>query len=489
VTVRVRYAPSPTGHLHIGGARTALFNYLYAKKHNGTFVLRIEDTDLARNKENAEEGFIKSLRWLGIPWDEGVEAGGEYGPYRCTERLSIYKEYADKLLAEGKAYRCYCTEEEIEAERQAQLEQGLTPKYSGKCRTLSAEQIRQYEAEGRKPVIRFHVPENRTIRIEDKIRGLVEFDSNGIGDFVIVKSDGIPTYNFAVTVDDALMRITLVIRGEEHLSNTPRQILLFEALGFQTPEFAHCSLILNENGKKLSKRDESIIQFIEQYEEMGYLPEALFNYLALLGWSPGTEQEIFTRDELVELFSIERISKSGSIFDPNKLAWMNSHYIKQADLQRIVDLAVPFLQKEGRIPEHLDDAQRSWVTSLVELLKEKLTCVADIVPLSSLFFSDSVTFEEEALPVLREEQVPTVVDACIRVFTEMAEWNVESIRSALKEVQKTTGYKGKQLFMPIRVLTTGQVHGPDLNQSLYLLGKDKVVKRLTEFRQALPQVN
>ncbi|WP_430734249.1 glutamate--tRNA ligase [Fodinisporobacter ferrooxydans] len=481
MSVRVRFAPSPTGHLHIGGARSALFNYLYAKKQNGTFILRIEDTDQARNKEHAEEGFIKSLRWLGIPWDEGFETGGPYGPYRCMDRLPIYQEYADRLLAEGKAYRCYCTEEEIEADRQRMLEQGLTPKYSGRCRHLAKEQEDRFRAEGRKSVVRFLVPEEKIVRIHDKIRGDVEFETNGIGDFVIVKSDGIPTYNFAVVVDDALMKITLVIRGEEHLTNTPRQILVFQAFGFEIPEFAHCSLILNEQGKKLSKRDESIVQFIEQYKDLGYLPEALFNYLALLGWSPGTEQEIFSHDELVQAFSIERISKSGSIFDQQKLAWMNSHYIKQADVQRIVDMAIPFLQQAKRLPTVLSPEQARWVTALVQLLQEKLEYVAQIVPLSDLFFTDQVSYPEESMTLLKEAHVPVVAHACAEVFDRIEDWSADGIKQAIKEVQKETGYKGKQLFMPIRIIVTGQEHGPDLNQTLYLLGKQAVVQRLRNF--------
>lgn len=480
MTVRLRYAPSPTGHLHIGGARTALFNYLFAKKHGGTYILRIEDTDQARNKENAEQGFMEGFRWLGLNWDEGPEIGGEYGPYSCMERLDIYQKYTDQLLESGQAYYCYCTAEELEAEREELSAKGELPRYLGKCRHLTAEERAKHESEGRKKTIRYRVPDDQVFAFDDLIRGLVEFESNGIGDFVIVKSDGIPTYNFAVTIDDALMKITHVARGEEHISNTPRQLMLYEAFGWTKPQFAHLPLILNETGKKLSKRDESIIQFIEQYAELGYLPEAINNFLVLLGWSPSIEQEIFSLDELVEHFSFDRISKSGAIFDKDKLAWMNGQYIKAADLDRIVDLAIPFLQAAGRIGEDFD---REWVTLLVTLFKDAMLAVSEIVPLSVLFFSDDVAYDEDAKAVLAEESAKVVLQAFLDKVQAMDTFNVDTIKAALKEVQKETGLKGKQLFMPTRVALTGQLHGPDLNLSLALFGKEKVAARLGKLLQ------
>ncbi|WP_132946776.1 glutamate--tRNA ligase [Tumebacillus sp. BK434] len=475
MTVRLRYAPSPTGHLHIGGARTALFNYLYAKKHGGTYILRIEDTDQARNKENAEQGFMKGFRWLGLNWDEGPEAGGEYGPYSCMERLDIYQQRIDRLLESGQAYACYCTEEELEAEREELMAKGELPRYLGKCRHLTAEDRAQHESAGRKRTIRFRVPEDKIYSFHDMIRGTVEFESNGIGDFVIVKSDGIPTYNFAVTVDDALMKITHVARGEEHLSNTPRQLMIYEAFGWTQPEFAHLPLILNETGKKLSKRDESIVQFIEQYEELGYLPEAINNFLALLGWSPTVEQEIFSLDELVEQFSFDRVSKSGAIFDKDKLAWMNGQYIKAADLDRIVDLAIPFLQSAGRIGTDFD---RAWVAQLVALYKDGMLAVSEIVTLSEMFFTDGVAYDEEAQAVLAEETAPIVLKAFRDKVLALETYTADTIQAALKEVQKETGIKGKGLFMPTRVAATGQLHGRDLNQTLALLGQAKVAERI-----------
>ncbi|MFC4765972.1 glutamate--tRNA ligase [Effusibacillus consociatus] len=475
MTVRVRYAPSPTGHLHIGGARTALFNYLLAKKLGGTYVLRIEDTDQARNVQNAEEKFLENFKWLGLDWDEGPGVGGEFGPYSCMERLDIYQKYVDQLLAEEKAYSCYCTEEELEKEREALVAKGQMPRYMGRCRHLTEDQKAAFEAEGRKKTVRFRVPEGQMITFTDHVRGNVQFESDGIGDYVIVKSDGIPTYNFAVAVDDHLMKITHVIRGEEHLSNTPRQILIYQAFGWDVPEFAHVSLILNQNGKKLSKRDESIIQFIEQYRNLGYLPEAILNFLALLGWSPGGEQEIFSLEELIQAFSLDRVSKSGAVFDTEKLAWMNGYYIKQADPERIVELAIPQLQQAGLIGETFD---RQWVTALVSLHKEKMAYVAELLELAKQFFEEEVAYEGEAADVLKEQQVPVVVAAFLEKAKQLPDWNANAIQAALKEIQKETGYKGRPLFMTVRVAATGQAHGPDLNRSLELLGRERVISRL-----------
>ena len=300
--IRVRYAPSPTGHLHIGNARTALFNYLFARNKGGKFIIRIEDTDSKRNIEGGEESQLKYLKWLGMDWDESVDVGGEYGPYRQSERNDIYQKLYQELLDKGLAYKCYCTEEELEAEREAQMEKNETPHYSGKCRHLTAQQQASLEAEGRKPSIRFAVPQGKVYTFNDMVKDEVSFESDGIGDWVIVKKDGIPTYNFAVAVDDHLMKISHVLRGDDHISNTPKQLMIYEAFGWETPIFGHMTLIVNERRKKLSKRDESIIQFIEQYEELGYLPEALFNFITLLGWSPGGEEEIFSKEEFIKIF-------------------------------------------------------------------------------------------------------------------------------------------------------------------------------------------
>ncbi|GAB2695640.1 glutamate--tRNA ligase [Paenibacillus thermoaerophilus] len=477
--LRVRYAPSPTGHLHIGGARTALFDYLMARKHGGQFVIRFEDTDQTRHVESGVDSQLAGLRWLGLDWDESVDVGGPYAPYRQTERLDLYRPYTEKLLADGHAYYCYCTEEELERERAEQEARGEMIRYSGRCRHLTAEERARFEAEGRKPSIRFRVPEGRVIGFDDLVREHVEFESDGIGDFIIVRPDGIPTYNFAVVLDDHLMKITHVIRGEEHLSNTPRQLLIYEALGVQPPKFAHLALILNQDRKKMSKRDESIIQFIEQYRDLGYLPEAVMNFIALLGWSPKGEEEIFDKASLIEQFDLDRVSKSPAVFDMDKLNWMNNHYMKQADLGRIVELAIPHLQRAGRLPQELSGEQRAWAEMLIGLFRDQLRYAAEIVPLSELFFRDEVEPEnEEAAAVLREEQVPAVLAGLLAQVESAAEWTPDAVKAALKQVQKETGHKGKSLFMPIRVALTGQTHGPDLAVSICLLGRERVAERL-----------
>jgi len=479
--VRVRYAPSPTGHLHIGGARTALFNYLFAKRHGGKFIIRIEDTDQKRHVEDAESSQLDNLKWLGIEWDESVDKGGEYGPYRCTDRLHIYGPYAEQLLSQGNAYRCFCTEEELEAEREEQRAKGETPRYSGKCRHLTAEQIEANLQAGKPYTIRFRVPSDRDIIVEDMIRGKVTFDSNGIGDFVIVKKDGIPTYNFAVTVDDALMKISHVIRGEEHLTNTPRQLLIYEALGFTPPQFGHLALILNQDRQKMSKRDESIVQFVEQYRELGYLPEGLVNFIALLGWSPEGEEEIFSLQDLEREFNIERVQKSPAVFDTDKLAWMNNLYMKQAELPRIVDLCIPHLEKAGYLKSPLSVEEKEWVTRLVGLYKDQMHFAGEIVSKAKLFFSAGIEYDEEAIAVLSEEQASEVIKAFRDKVLRDEEYSPELIKNWIKEIQKETGHKGKKLFMPIRVVTTGQSHGPDLEQTLYLLGKERVLSRMNQW--------
>lgn len=477
---RVRYAPSPTGHLHIGGARTALFDYLIARKEGGKFVIRFEDTDQTRHVETGVDSQLEGLRWLGLDWDESVDVGGPYGPYRQTERLHLYQPFVDQLLHEGNAYHCYCTEAELEQERAAQEAEGLMPMYSGKCCRLTVEQAEAYKAEGRKPSIRFRVPKGRIIAFEDRVREHVEFESNGIGDFIIVRPDGIPTYNFAVILDDHLMKISLVIRGEEHLTNTPRQIMMYEALGLPVPEFAHLALILNPDRKKMSKRDESIIQFIEQYKELGYLPEAVMNFIALLGWSPKGEEEIFTKEELIAQFDLDRVSKSPAVFDMDKLNWMNNTYIKKADTSRIVTLALPHLQKAGRVAETLSPEQEEWIGSLVGLYQDQLRYAAEIVPLSELFFRDDVNYDEEAKVMLAEEYAPVVIQSFLSHVESSVEFHVDELKTMMKAVQKETGYKGKPLFMTIRVALTGQMHGPDLNMTLYLLGKNTVINRIKQ---------
>ncbi|AEH52155.1 MULTISPECIES: glutamate--tRNA ligase [Heyndrickxia] len=477
--IRVRYAPSPTGFLHIGNARTALFNYLFARSKGGKFIIRIEDTDQKRNVEGGVESQLKYLKWLGIDWDESIDVGGEYGPYRQSERLDIYKKYYEELLDRGLAYKCYCTEEELEAEREAQLARGEMPRYSGKCRHLTEEDRKRLEAEGRKPSLRFHVPEGKVYTFNDIVKGEVSFESDGIGDFVIVKKDGMPTYNFAVAIDDHLMKISHVLRGDDHISNTPKQLMIYEAFGFEPPVFGHMTLIVNEHRKKLSKRDGSIIQFIEQYAELGYLPEALFNFIAMLGWSPKGEEEIFSREEFIQIFDPERLSKSPALFDRQKLAWMNNQYMKKLDLDKVVELALPHLVKAGLVPENRTPEEEQWVRKLISLYQEQMSYGAEIVELSKpLFFTDEITYDDEAKAILSEEHVPEVLRAFLEELDRIEPFEAGEIKKGIKAVQKATGQKGKKLFMPIRVAVSGQTHGPELQSLIELLGREKVKKRL-----------
>ncbi|MFC4304635.1 glutamate--tRNA ligase [Cohnella boryungensis] len=480
--VRVRYAPSPTGHLHIGNARTAIFNYLFARHHGGDFIIRIEDTDVKRNVAGGEESQLTYLKWLGVDWDESIDRSGEYGPYRQTERLDIYREHTEQLLSRGLAYKCYCTEEELEREREAQSARGETPKYSGACRHLGAEEQAKFEADGRAASIRFVVPSDRTYTFRDLVKGEISFRSEDFGDFVIVKKDGIPTYNYAVAVDDHLMAISHVLRGEDHITNTPRQLMIYEAFDWTPPEFGHMTLIVNDQRKKLSKRDESIVQFIQQYDELGYLPEALFNFITLLGWSPEGEEEIFSREQLIEIFKANRLSKSPAVFDTAKLSWLNQHYLKQAEPERVIELCVPHLIAAGRLSATPDEGELKWASALVTLFRDHLRFGAEIVPLSDLFFQEKLAFDDEAAAVLAEETVPTVLEAFRKEIEEAGEegFFIDNMKALIKAVQTATGVKGKGLFMPIRVALTGQTHGPDLNGTIWLLGRDKVLKRLDE---------
>lgn len=476
--VRVRYAPSPTGDLHIGNARTALFNYLYAKHFDGKFIIRIEDTDDKRNVAGGEESQLMFLKWLGVEWDEGADIGGDYGPYRQMERLDLYNGYVNELLEKGLAYKCYMTEEELDQEREEQRAAGQVPKYSGAHCNLSKEQIAQFEQEGRKPSIRMRVPAGKVYTFNDIVRGNITFESSDFGDWVIVKKNGIPTYNFAVAIDDYLMQITHVLRGEEHISNTPKQMMVYDAFGWDAPKFGHMTLILNEERKKLSKRDNHILQFIEQYRNLGYLPEALFNFITLLGWSPVGEEEIFNKEKLIEIFDPERLSTSAAIFDQQKLKWMNSEYIKEADLQTVIDLALPHLIDAGRLSEGMDAQAKEWAEKVIALYKEQLQYGAEIVELTGLFFNESISYDEGVMDILKEEQVPEVLQVFADKLIHLDDFNKDSIKAEIKATQKETGHRGKRLFMPIRVATTGQAHGPELPMAIELLGKETILKRL-----------
>jgi len=476
--IRVRFAPSPTGPLHIGGARSALFNYLWARKNKGTFIVRSEDTDLERSSRESEHNILEALRWLNIQWNEGIEVGGENGPYRQTDRLGLYKEYTEKLIASGHAYYCYCSEEELEQEREVLIAKGETPRYLGKCRQLTHEQRLAYEREGRKPVVRFRVPEGQAIHISDQVRGDVVFESDGIGDYVIVKSDGIPTYNFAVVVDDISMSITHVIRGEEHLSNTPRQVLIYQALGSPAPEFAHISLILNTEGGKMSKRDGDTA--VIDYQKKGYLPEAIVNFIALLGWSPSGEEEFYTLDELADAFSLDRVSKSPAVFDRHKLDYINTHYIKKSSPERLVELALPHLEELGiRQDEERSDELQQWLLGFIKAISEKISYMAEVKDFIHYFHGDvPLEPEGEALEVLKGEQVPGVL-ALFREKVQGTEiLSGETVKVLLKQMTKELKLGSKFVYMPVRVALTGQMHGPELYDIIPLLGLENVLGRI-----------
>lgn len=476
--VRVRYAPSPTGHLHIGNARTALFNYLYARHFDGDFIIRIEDTDSKRNVEGGEESQATFLKWLGLDWDEGADVGGDYGPYRQMERLDIYKKYVDELLERDLAYECFMTEDELEAEREEQRANGQIPKYAGKHALLTEEEREAFRAEGRKPAIRFRVPQDKSYTFNDIVRGDITIESSDFGDWVIVKKDGIPTYNFAVAIDDHLMEISHVLRGEEHISNTPRQMMIYEAFDWEAPQFGHMTLILNEERKKLSKRDSHIVQFIEQYKNLGFLPEALFNFITLLGWSPVGEEEIFTQEEIIKMFDPERLSTSAAIFDKQKLEWMNGEYIKKVDAETVIDLALPHLVEAGKVAKDADETTLNWAKEVIQLYQEQLRYGAEIVELTELFFKTEIAYDQAAQDVLNEEQVIEVLQIFTDKLLHLSEFTADEIKEQVKATQKETKQRGKKLFMPIRVATTGQTHGPELPKAIELLGKEVVIKRL-----------
>ncbi|KPV44172.1 glutamate--tRNA ligase [Alicyclobacillus ferrooxydans] len=474
MSVRVRYAPSPTGHLHIGGVRTALFNYLFAKHHDGAFILRIEDTDLERNVVGAEDEMLDGFRWLGFEWAEGPDTGGQYGPYRCTERLPIYQEHLARLAKVGAVYPCYCTPEELQADKELAAQDGRVARYSGRCRHLTTEQRRALEQEGRKPSWRFAIPPGETILFEDLVRGEVSFETDELSDFVVMKSNDIPTYQFQVVVDDALMKITHVIRGEEHLSNTPWQILVYRALGYEEPRFAHLPQVLNSDRKKLSKRDPNV-QPVHVYREKGYLPEAIVNFLALLGWSPGGEEELLSLDDLVQRFDLDRVSRSGAVFDTQKLQWMASTYIKKLPVEVLTDLVRVQLERFGwELPPH---GTGEWLVNVVGLYQEKMACAEDFVGLAKTFFESEMQLDEEALQVLADPVARQVVKRYLELAESDTEWTPEASRLRFKQIQSELGVKGRQLFMPVRAAVSGTVHGPDLQLTITCLSKPWVLER------------
>ena len=459
MSVRVRFAPSPTGQLHVGNARTALFNWLLARGSGGTFVLRIEDTDAERSTRESERTMIDDLRWLGLTWDEGPDVGGPHGPYRQSERQSHYDTAADRLVAAGRAYPCFCTPAMLDADRRAALAAGLPPKYSGRCRELGADEIARRRAAGERPALRFAVPASREVVVHDLVRGDVSFSTDVIGDPIIVRSDGSPAYNFAVVVDDTEMEISQVVRGEDHLSNTPRQVLIYEALGRTPPLFAHLALVLGPDHAPLSKRHGATS--VAEFRARGYLPEALVNYLGLLGWSPGGDEEIVSTEEMARRFDVSRVGHSAAVFDVDKLAWINRHYMKAAEPARIARAALPFFERDGRV-RAATAAALDYVASILPLAVGSVDRLDEIPARVAFLFAWDAA--RAAALVGEESEGGRAVAAWADVIeTREPLIDRERFRAAAAAARERSGLKGRALFHPLRVALTAEASGPELD--------------------------
>lgn len=506
MSVRVRFAPSPTGELHVGNARTALFNWLFARKSGGVFVLRIEDTDVERSEERFEEQLLEDLRWLGLDWEEGPDVGGPYGPYRQSDRIAIYQRYAQEVVASGGAYYCFCSAEEVERERKAAQAAGRQPKYSGRCRAIPPETAQARRQAGEPASVRLRIPDH-PLRFLDCVHGRVEFPQEVIGDPILLRSNGLPAYNFAVVIDDALMRITHVIRGDDHISNTPRQVAVYEALAllprsspsdpeWKLPEFAHLSTILGPDHTRLSKRHGATS--LANFRESGILPEALANYLALLGWAPSQgNREIFALPELIQAFSLKEVSRNPATFDREKLRWLNRHYLKESDPARVVTLALPFFQASGCVGESADEAVRRWLQGVVDLLLSSVDELSQLPAQAAVFFeydAPASLRRAENQEVLAEAGARRVAESFLAIALAEGEFSTDRFHSILERVKAETKQKGKNLFHPVRVALTGSASGPQLDRLIPLLeagsplNLPKPVKscrsRLEEFRQA-----
>jgi glutamyl-tRNA synthetase/nondiscriminating glutamyl-tRNA synthetase len=461
--MRLRFAPSPTGQLHVGNARTALFNWLLARGQGGTLILRIEDTDMERSSRESEQAILEDLRWMGLEWTEGIDAGGSHGPYRQTERLHIYRAHAVELLSSGAAYRCFCSAEQLETDRQAALAAGRPPKYVGRCRDLPRDEARRRIEAGDKAVIRFRVPaDNRDVVFNDLVRGEVRFNTDVIGDPVLVRSDGVPAYNFAVVVDDALMEITHVIRGEDHISNTPRQLLLYEAFGWRPPAFAHVSLVMGPDHSPLSKRHGATS--VAEFRARGYLPEALTNYLALIGWSPGADEEVLAIEELAKRFRLEDVGHSAGVFDVEKLAWVNRHYLKAAAPARVARLAVPYLQRAGWLAQP-SAADFDYLETIVPIAAASVDRLEQIPARLAFLFDYSADRAVSNPAIAQEAKAAAAVIAALARELETSPPLVDrdTFRAMAKRLQQTSGAKGKSLFHPIRLALTAEAEGIELD--------------------------
>lgn len=467
--IRVRFAPSPTGHLHIGGARTALFNYLYAKHHGGTFILRIEDTDRTRSTDEYIEAIIEGMKWLDLDWQEG--------PFRQTDRFDVYRSYVEKLLLEGKAYRCYCSVEELEEHRQLAMATGRPQKYDGRCRDLKE------PIPGRIPVVRFKTPQQGETVVDDLIRGAVVFENSQLDDLIILRSDNTPTYNFTVVVDDVDMRITHVIRGDDHLNNTPKQLHIYKALGYETPKFAHLPMILGADKSRLSKRHGATS--VMAYYEMGFLPEALVNYLVRLGWSHG-DQEVFTRKELIEYFSFENVGSAAAVFNPEKLLWLNQQYIIAADPAKLAELVVPFLVKEGIIAEEFAP-DMAWLARAVKTLQERAKTLVELAKLLRYYIAEEIIFDDKAKEKFLNEKSLQLLVELKDALSASSDFSHAGLEPIFKGVVEKHGVKLGALAQPVRVAMTGGTESPGIYEVLEVLGKEKTLQRLEKAITAISQ--
>ena len=469
--VRVRFAPSPTGQLHIGNVRTALYNWLFARKTGGTFILRIEDTDVERSEGRYETQLLADLKWLGLDWDEGPDVGGPYPPYRQSDKMDVYRSYADKLIQEQKAYYCFCSAEELERERQQALAEQRQPIYSGKCRRLDPAEVERRRAAGEPAAIRLKIPEH-PIRFHDIVRGSVEFSNEVVSDPIIVRSSGMPVYNYVVVIDDADMKITHVIRGDDHISNTPKQVAVYEALGLPVPEFAHLSTILGPDRERLSKRHGATS--VSHFREMGVLPEALMNYLALLGWAPtGGDREIFPTAQLIKEFSLERVTPSPAIFDNEKLNWLNRQYIKSSPPPAMHELGTGFLRRAGLLPASLNGHVSGWANKLIDLLAPYVDLLEQLPERAGIIFKhDPAEFlnSTENAEVFANDDKKAI--SVLREFSQRcpdSELSPERFKAIMNEIKSGLGVKGKDLFHPVRIALIGSHSGPDFDRLIPLI--------------------
>ena len=474
--VRVRFAPSPTGYLHIGGARTALFNWLFARKMGGKLILRIEDTDTERLKEDSVSQILTSLKWLGLNWDEGPEAGGECGPYYQSERRELYSKYAQQLLDEGKAYYCFCTPADLEAEREKQRAAKQPFRYARTCRDLDPEVAKARAAAGEPYSVRIKIPTEGSITVHDLIHGDVTFNMDQFDDFVIVKSNGMPTYNFAVVVDDHLMGMTHVLRAEEHLSNTPKQLLIYEALGFEPPKFGHMPMILAPDRSKLSKRHGATS--VEEFRAQGYLPEAIINYLTLLGWGPGDEREIFALEESVKLFELEQMSKKAAVYDTKKLTWMNGQYLSELPLEKILPEAETFFIKDGLVTKEWLAENKEYFAKLVDTVRVRVKTLQEVADASAYFFKDVEAYDEKGVAKHFKPEAAELLEKCIAALEADEVFDLTSTEAIYNKIAADNGLALGKVIHPTRLALTGRTVSPGMFDVMVLLGKEKTLARM-----------